>query len=264
MKLFPTLCCLLLFLYGCQKDTTDLASEVRYFYNNLPVDVTVDIYHIPNMSKTATETWQHIFIKKMLVPAYSTIPIDDVGMQNGEAYNCDWYSADYKYSGWNQYGFAPVFTYHIRGKKTMTFTQGPSNNRLICLSGNAKQTIWRAVDAFDKEGNDIWNTLSDSERYHVVVIDWARKISDSNYTVPRGDMHGIRQAEFVLQDYPFSLLVPGMSTNPTLTLTTELNLNVPHPPLYRDSLYYSFRYNNGGLVKDKGYYYVIKKTELRY
>ena len=271
MKLLPAFCCLFLFLSACRKDTgpeAGIAIEpeagVRYFHNNLPVDVNVDIYHIPHYNTTATENWQHIFIKKLSVPAYATVTIDDHGMENGEAYECDWYSADYKYSGWNQYGFAPLFTYHHKGEKTKAFTAGPSNNRLICLSGSAKQTVWRAVDAFDKDGNDIWNTLSDSEKYHVIVIDWARKVTDSNYIVPPGDMHAIRQAEFVIHDSSFVLLVPAMSTAPGLTLTTELKLKVPHPPVYADSLYCSFRYNNGGLVKDKGYYYLVKKTELRY
>ena len=264
MRLRPTLCYLLLFLSACNKDTITPASGVRYFHNDLPVDVNVDIYHVPDFTKTATENMQHIFIKKMSVPAYATVTIDGNGLKTGEFYNCDWYSADYKYSGWNKYGFAPGFTYHSRGEKTQTFTASPSNNRLICLSGNAKQTVWRAVGAFDKDGNDIWNTLSDSEKYHVVVIDWARKITDSNYILPAEDMHGIREGIFVLQESPFVLHVSGMSMEPTLNLTTTLNLQIPHPPLYRDSLYYSFRYNNEGLVKDKGYYYIIKKTELRY
>ncbi|WP_276134916.1 hypothetical protein [Polluticoccus soli] len=261
MKPLSALCCLFLFLSSCTKDTITQEAGVRYFYNDLPVNLIVDIYHIPDAGTTATEYIQHIFIKKMSVPAHATVTIGDDGMKNGEVYDCDWYSADYKYSGWNQYGFAPRFTYQQRGEKTKTFAAGPSNNRLICLSGNAKQTVWRTVGAFDKDGNDIWNILPDSEKYHVVVIDWARKVTDSNYIIPDG---AIRQAEYVLHDSSFVLLVPGTSTQPSLKLTTELNLKVPHPPVHTDSLYYSFRYNNGGLVKDKGYYYLVKKTELRY
>jgi hypothetical protein len=266
VKLLQTLCCLLLLFGSCKKtDSIKPANGVKYFHNDLPVDVYVDIYHVPDVGITATENMQHIFIRKTFVPAYSTISIDDDGMENGEFYDCDWYSADYRYSGWNQYGFAPGFTYHNKGEKTKSFTSGPSNNRLVCLSGGAKQTVWRAVDAFDKDGNDIWSTLTDSEKYHVVVIDWTRKITDSNYIVPVDDMYkGIKEKIFVIHDSSFVLLVTGMSMEPSLTLTTDLNLQVPHAPVYTDSLYYSLRYNNGGLVKDKGYYYLIKKTELRY
>ena len=120
---------------SCKKEVKD---DGGYIKNNTPYDLYVDIYK-PNGKGFIPANMD--FVRQETVKAHSRLNLRACGLTEGANYVYDWYSADYKHTGWMrpEGSFSYIlFNYNKWVKLDINTNEDASDERITCLSGNGQ------------------------------------------------------------------------------------------------------------------------------
>lgn len=162
---------------SCKKDTvatppvnTDSGSAQAIIVSSIPDSVYITL----SGHDIKTGTIPHIL--NLVLPPQDTLVLPRTDMRNAHKYQYTWHTADYRYSNWfitsaEGYPVKQLFDYYGKESDYMLSINGmPRNELLICLGGNGQSTSWQAVDAYNKHGVSVWDTLADRIKDHSFMI----------------------------------------------------------------------------------------------
>ncbi|WP_276135214.1 hypothetical protein [Polluticoccus soli] len=268
---------------GCKKETTTPAPAPDpmvlklngAFENKTAEIITVDIYHTPNANPLNPDSL--VVFAKLTIPPNGTGSLPTSTAITGKTYAYDWYSYDYKLTGWpslskfNGLANIKVFDYYPTGSKAV-LADSSGNERLIVLNGNGKKSHWKAVDAYDKNGVSVWTTLTASEQAVSFSLDWLGNMVDSSSVLHQRDTsvklprRGIYN--FLRKDR-FHAVVPTVPPHMNTLLSNNLDFIAPLSSSSPDTLFYVV-YNFANYEKEpdtRTYYppyYKIVKNHVDY
>lgn len=224
---------------GCHKKE----EQQCYIENGTQYKIYLDIYEtLPNPHFDAMTSHIKLVTHAQLQPG-ARLDLLSCNLKDGANYVYDWYSTDYKHSGWMRpvsgYAFN-LFNYHPHLKFSITTKEKGSNERMICLGGDGIATLWKTVDAYDRNGKSIWNTLG-PQRSHSIAIKYYTMIIDSNWEgppvcIPIGMRNG-----FYLADTDRFWLNTNLFPDPDLILTDNASFLAPLKSESTDTLFYLTR-----------------------
>jgi hypothetical protein len=241
------------------------------FENKTDQTITVDIYYTPNASPLNPSNLA-LLTKLSIQPGGKASIATDLATP-GKTYAYDWYSQDYKLTSWprearfNGLANVTVFDYAPDGaKEILTDTSGLE--RIIVLNGNGKKSRWKAVDAYDKNGVSVWNTLTASEQAVSFSLDWLGNMVDSSPVLHQRDTSiklPRRSIYSFLRRDRFHAVVPTKPPKPNTLLSNNIDFLAPLSSSSPDTLFYVV-YNFANYEKEpdtRTYYppfYKVAKT----
>jgi hypothetical protein len=244
-------------------------SEVTgYVENNTPYKIYVDFYEPYEGDDILTS---HMTMRKhQSIDPGQKVFVGNLGLKTDVYYIYDWYSEDYLHTNWihrhnDSYWFLQTFCnndtkLHIKIKE-----EKASNERMICLSGNGNSTRWQTVDAYDLQGNRIWDDLS-SKKHHFLNIMYYTAIIDSNWEYQRYCIpQGIRAGYDLVDTNRFWLITDYLDPVPDIILTDNADFISPRLTTgSTDTLFYLTYTYVGGTKKFMQPVYKIAKVETRH
>lgn len=156
---------------SCEKSDPDRPRRDVTFTNTTPKKMNVDIYGSLDDYNTNNNP-----VVKTQVPANGEAVVP--GLEEGHAYLVDWYSDGYTYNNWWQPG--------TRNRSDMANILIPSSSktsfkieynpidsdasRIILLNGDQYSSHWIAVNAYNVNGKNIWDSLGANARYRELTV----------------------------------------------------------------------------------------------
>lgn len=224
------------------------------------------VYLLLNGHDITTGVIPHI-IKMTLAPEEElTIPRAD--LRDAYTYEYSWHTADYMYSNWwkldeNSKPKRELITYYSKSESDFSIDINSTMRRdlLICLDGDGLSSTWEPIDAFDKNGTSVWDTISEKGRNHSFTIN--RYHAVKHRFIDTADEQTITNLSFVLDvSAPRTWLrIEEYADNYVLTNNLEgiaaLQTNAD------DQLYYANAVvDTNGVTVFNGPYYLLSRKSV--
>ncbi|MBS1771497.1 MAG: hypothetical protein JST82_01465 [Bacteroidetes bacterium] len=248
---------LLLFIclaFACKKKepvVTNLTTNY-IFENTLSQPVVLRIYASGGFAGGG-------IIENILQPgAQYRVPMSAV--ENEMTYSFEWYSKDYNYGiVRDAIGVKNTFKYTEGSSEIIKLGGQPNKDRHIMYTGYGDVTVWRAVNAYNKDGVSVWDTLTayrkrisfNFTKYQTAIYyTYGTSSTDSNSVF----------LPYNVYDTSSRFWCKTKDVLPNLTITNDMRGTVPLFTAATDTLYLSNTIN--GIAAEP--YYKMAKMATYY